>query len=348
MYLDKVLNIFCMKESFLKKYKPIFFSDFCIEKELTQLLKNLIAVDSLNILFIGPAACGKTSFLDAIIREYYGVEIIPTDNVLYINSLQEQGIQYYRNEVKAFCKIRTSIHGKKKFIVLDDIDSINPQSQQVFRNCIDKYKNNVQFICSCTNTQKVIESIQSRLDTIKINPIHKVIDNIQSRCTIIPLKPISNNFLNEIFLKIKKEENLNITKKAKKFILNVCNNSVRLLINYMEKFALLNFKITETKAKEICTIISFRAFGDYTNAWLIEKDLSKAIKIIFSIYQKGYSVMDILDNYFLFIKTTNILSETNKYELIKYICKYIAIFHTIHEAEIELAFFTNEIKKKIG
>jgi len=329
MYLDKVLNIFCMKESFLKKYKPIFFSDFCIEKELTQLLKNLIAVDSLNILFIGPAACGKTSFLDAIIREYYGVEIIPTDNVLYINSLQEQGIQYYRNEVKAFCKIRTSIHGKKKFIVLDDIDSINPQSQQVFRNCIDKYNHNVHFLAAAFNIQKVI-------------------DNIQSRCTIIPLKPISNNFLNEIFLKIKKEENLNITKKAKKFILNVCNNSVRLLINYMEKFALLNFKITETKAKEICTIISFRAFGDYTTAWLIEKDLSKAIKIIFSIYQKGYSVMDILDNYFLFIKTTNILSETNKYELIKYICKYIAIFHTIHEAEIELAFFTNEIKKKIG
>lgn len=100
-------------------------------------------------------------------------------------------------------------------------------------------------------------------------------------------------------------------------------------------------------AKEICTNISFYEFEKYTNAWFIEKDLPKAIKILFSIFNKGYSVMDILDSYFLFVKTTDIMDENSKYKLIKYICKYISIFHTVHEAEIELALFTNELNKNI-
>ena len=90
------------------------------------------------------------------------------NNVLYINSLQEQGISYYRNEVKTFCQTSSGIHGKKKFIILDDIDVINEQSQQVFRNCIDKYSHKVHFLASCSNIQKTIESIQSRCTLINL------------------------------------------------------------------------------------------------------------------------------------------------------------------------------------
>ena len=136
----------------------------------------------------------------------------------------------------------------------DDIDLINDQSQQVFRNCIDKYSHNVHFIASCSNTQKVI-------------------DSIQSRCTIMKIKPMNSSFLQKIFINIKTKENLNISKKAESFILNVCNNSIRLLINYMEKFKLLGIHITEQKAKEICTNISFYEFENYTKAIFFEKRL---------------------------------------------------------------------------
>jgi DNA polymerase III delta prime subunit len=50
--------------------------------------------------------------------------------------------------VKTFCQTCSVIKGKKKIIVLDDIDLINEQSQQVFRNCIDKFSHNVNFISS--------------------------------------------------------------------------------------------------------------------------------------------------------------------------------------------------------
>ena len=304
----------------------MIFADFFIEKLLIKLLKTLIKMDSLNILLIGNSGSGKTSILDATIREYYGIKKIPKYNVLYINSLKEQGIQYYRNEVKTFCQTASSVNGKKKFIVLDDIDLINDQSQQVFRNCIDKYSHNVHFLASCSNIQKVI-------------------DSIQSRCTIVKIKPMGLNFLQKIFNKIKKNEKLDITKSAEKFILNVCNNSTRVLINYMEKFKLLNIPITEKKVKKICTNISFYEFEQYTKMWYKEKNIIKSIKIIFLIHNKGYSVMDILDSYFSFIKITTLLPEEIKYKIIKLILKYIAIFHTIHENEIELCFFTNQLVK---
>ena len=38
------------------------------------------------------------------------------------------------------------------------------------------------------------------------------------------------------------------------------------------------------------------------------KILRSLIKIIYKIYKKGYSVMDILDSYFTFIKITQICS----------------------------------------
>ena len=53
--------------------------------------------------------------------------------------------------------------------------------------------------------------------------------------------------------------------------------------------------------------------------------------------------MDILDNFFLFTKITSIVNEDIKYEIIPIICKYITVFHNIHEDEIELALFTNNL-----
>ena len=315
-----------MNIPFLKKYQPQFYKDFTIEKDYIELLNTLKNMDNLNILLVGNSGCGKTSLLHASIREYYQQPKIPKNNVLYINNLKEQGIQYYRTEVKTFCQTPSLIHGKKKFIILDDIDLINDQSQQVFRNCIDKYSHNVHFLASCTNTQKVI-------------------DSIQSRCTIIKIKPIHKQFLKKIFNKIKKAEKITIDAKAEKFILNICNNSIRLLINYMEKFKLLDSVITERKVKEICTNISFYEFEKFTEEWYINKNLQYSIKIIYSIHKKGYSVMDILDSYFTFVKITNLLPEIIKYKVIILILKYIAIFHTLHEDEIELALFTNQLIK---
>jgi DNA polymerase III delta prime subunit len=310
---------------FIYKFQPLYFKDFEIDDEIIAILNTLISMNNLNILFIGDIGSGKTALLNALIREYYSTYTSKEyqDNILHINSLKEQGINYYRNDVKTFCQTCSSIKNKKKIVILDDLDLINEQSQQVFRNCIDKYSHNVHFISSCTNIQKVIESLQSRF-------------------TIIKIKPLQRDSLYKIMNKIKKNENIVINSDAEEFILNLCNNTAKILINYMEKFKLLNQTITLELATKVCTNISFVTFEQY-NKYLKDKKLSDAVKLLYDIYDKGYSVMDILDNYFLFIKVTNNLSEDEKYKIIPFICKYITIFHNIHEDEIELALFTNNL-----
>ena len=312
-----------LKESYLKKYKPKFYKDFFIDKEYVDILNTLQNMDNLNILFIGDHGVGKTSIINATINEYYGIKNISSENILYINSLKEQGIQYYRNNLKTFCQTKSTCPFKKKFIVLDDIDMINEQSQQVFRNCIDKYSNNVNFLISCTNNQKVI-------------------DNIQSRTTIIKLKKISNKNIKKLFERVKNNENIKIKKNAEKFLFNICNNSINKLLNNLEKFKIYNKTIDEKNIKNISTNISYTLFENYTKFWL-DKDYKNSINILLTIQKKGYSVLDILDSYFSFIKITDIVDEEKKYKIIKYILKSIQIFYTNNENEIELAFFTNNL-----
>jgi DNA polymerase III delta prime subunit len=319
-----------METLFLNKYQPFFFKDFETVPEMLDILNTLISMNNLNVLFIGDIGSGKTAFLNSVIREYYkGLEPSQyAENILHINSLKDQGINYYRNDVKTFCQTCSYIKGKKKIIVLDDIDFINEQSQQVFRNCIDKYSHNVHFISSCSNSQKVIESLQSRLIIIKIKPLQRV-------------------NLVKIMRKITQLEQISITNDAEDFILNVCNNTAKILINYLEKFKLLNEPITLELATNVCSNISLSTFEDYTQ-FLKDGKLDSAIHLLYSIYDKGYSVMDILDNYFIFIKITKMLSETQKYNIIPFICKYITVFHNIHEDEIELALFSNNLHQVIN
>lgn len=316
------MNIKKDEPLFIHKFQPIHLDDFGMDSDMHAFIKTLIQMNNLNVLLTGNMASGKTSLLSAIIREYYGGKLHP-ENILYINSLKEQGINYYRSDVKTFCQTGSTVKNKKKFVVLDDIDLINEQSQQVFRNCIDKYSHNVHFISSCCNIQKVIESLQSRFILVKIKPLNR--DNMTL-----------------LIAKIKQVENIEVDSDAEEFVINLSNNTVKVLVNYMEKFKLYGRPITLDHAMSLCSNISFQIFESYTNH-VKSGELNPAIKLIYDIYDKGYSVMDILDNYFIFIKSTDILSDDEKYKTIPYICKYITIFHDIHEDEIELALFTNNL-----
>ena len=312
--------------TFISKYKPYFINDFCIDSKLLSTLKTLLDINNLNVLLIGNSSSGKTTMLYALIREYYKLgkdDPIPENNILFVNNLKEQGIQYFRNEMKTFCQTHSAIHGKKKLVIVDDIDNINEQSQQVFRNYIDKYKQNIHFISVCSNIQKVIESIQSRLH-------------------IIQIMPPTNEQIQIIMNKIIDAENINIDEESKDYIMMISLGSIRVLINLLEKIYIYGGAVNIDACKKICSTISFREFENYYNK-LESKDLSGAIDILYSIHDYGYSVIDILDYFFAFIKMTKIISEDVKYKIIPYLCKFITVFHNVHEDGIELALFTNNL-----
>ena len=312
--------------TFISKYKPYFINDFYIDYKLISVLKTLLDINNLNILIVGNTGSGKTTMLYSLIREYYNLDkdaSFPENNILFVNNLKEQGIQYFRNEMKTFCQTHSSIHGKKKLVIIDDIDNINEQSQQVFRNYIDKYKQNIHFISVCTNIQKVIESIQSRLHIIQL-----------TQPTKLQIRDIMN--------KIITIEGIDIDEESKEYLMMISLGSIRVLINLLEKIYIFGESVTIQSCKKICSTISIQEFELYIDK-LTQGDLSGAIDTFYSIHDYGYSVIDIMDYFFAFIKITNVINEDTKYKIIPFLCKYITVFHNVHEDGIELALFTNNL-----
>jgi DNA polymerase III delta prime subunit len=326
-----------LEPSFMMKYQPHVLQDFELDKDIFDIFTMLIQMDSVNVLILGDHGSGKTSIINALVRAIYKDtpvnNAISDQSVLYVNNLSDQGIQYYRTHVKTFCQTTSGIRGKKKVLILDDLDTITENNQQAFRTRIDKYQHNVHFICSCTDTNKIIDSIQSRL-------------------TIIKLRPLSYDNMIRIYDKITTAENMvhRISDDAKKLLIQSANNSPRMLINYLEKINILDMDriIDKNDIPDICTVIHHNTFEKYTRAIFEDRDLHTGVKLLYKIYDNGYSVMDILDNYFLYIKSTNIIQEDLKYSILPFICKYIVVFHTIHESEIELALFSNQLLSSIN
>ncbi len=314
----------------ISKYKPYFVNDFYADPSFKCVLHTLFELDDINVLFIGNSNTGKTTLLYAIIREYYGLSkesSFPENNILHINNLKEQGINYFRNEMKTFCRSSSNIYGKKKLVIIDDLDMINEQSQQVFRNYIDKYKNNVNFISVCSNIQKVIESIQSRVHILKLQV------------------PDENHIL-QIMNHIIQNENMVIDDVSRAYLLKISNGSIRTLMNHLEKVYIYNEAIDLEICKKLCVNMSSDKFVEYFQL-LRNNQIPDAIHVLYSIHDYGYSVIDILDYFFTFVKEYEQLSEDEKYRLIPVICKYITIFHNVHEDGIELALFTKGIREQL-
>ena len=313
---------------FLNKYSPQFLIDFKSNSEFKNTLNIMIEEDHLNILINGNSDNGKSTILNIIINEYFKNIKNYEMNIMRINSLGDNGIHFFRNEVKTFCKIPSTIANKKKIVLLDDIDLLNDANQQIFRNFIDNYSNNVFFLASCIN-------------------IHKVIETIQSRLIIVKLPNINYKYLYEICSNICDKENIIIDEESKNKIVVLSNNSVRTLISYLEKMYLLNKKIDKNIINNICTNINFNEFYKYTDYIFFKKQIKEAVKIFIELTNKGYSIVDILNNYFLYLKITDQLSEHNKYKIITFICSTISNFYVKHDNILELFNFTYNLSKII-
>lgn len=319
-------------------YCPHTLDEFGLDMATHGALRSLLAMNSLNVLLYGNPSSGKTTLVDVLVHEYYSVtnqtsSVSSVGQIMHINSLKEQGVRFYRTEMKAFCRSVSAIPGKKKLVIIDDLDSVPEQSQQVFRDYIDKYSCNVCFIATCTNLQRVIESIQSRVHLLRLRSL----PNVQIDALI-----------NRICL----EQQIPLSIKGKAQIIAASNGSVRAAINSLEKLRILGVHMLTndyTKLEDgldagpMCELTVFFSFllsgidGDDTTP------LCNAILTLFTLYDLGYSVIDILDFVYQFIKTTTMFDERIKYKMIPVLCEYIIIIHDLHEDKIELALLTNRL-----
>jgi len=314
----------------LNKYRPYFLDDFENATSNTFLfIKHLIQKDRLNIIIVGKESSGKSTLINSIIRDYYKHKNKSHEcyeqNVLRINILNENGINYYKTDVKTFCQSNIN---QKKIVVLDDLCSISEEGQLYFKYLIEKYKN-IQFIASTTHLHKIAKPILSYFIHIPIPPLTK--SNISN---------ITQTIFEKECLHIKECDIIPITN----FLIDTTNSNIKMIINIIEKIKLSRCEsITLDKIQSLSNNISYITLSRYTNC-IIESKLNEAIHIMFHLYNLGFSVVDILYEYFQFIKNQNVsIDDKQKYIIISIITKYITLFYETPETNIELSFFTNEL-----
>ena len=78
-------------------------------------------------------------------------------------------IDTLRTEIQQFAST-VSFNGKRKYVILDEADYLNPQSTQpALRNFMEEFSNNCGFILTCNFKNRIIEPLHSRCSVVEFN-----------------------------------------------------------------------------------------------------------------------------------------------------------------------------------
>ena len=143
-------------------YRPRRVEDCILPKGLKDTFLEFINQGDIpNLLLCGTAGVGKTTVARALC-EQMGVDYI------VINGSESGNIDTLRNDIRAFAStVSISSTGKRKIVILDEADYLNPQSTQpALRGFIEEFSRNCGFIFTCNFKNRIIEPIHSRCSVI--------------------------------------------------------------------------------------------------------------------------------------------------------------------------------------
>ena len=310
-----------LSQNFCEKYKLNILKNDIFDKDFTDLIKASIDCDCLKFILLGDNKFIQHMIIDNIIQY---LDICHEDKLI-VNNIKDQGITNIRYEIKLFTQTPTK--KGKKILIVDDMHLFSESIQKLFINYIDKWSKNIHIIFTSNNIYNIDELLVTRLFPLNTPSIEE-----ESLQTII------NN--------ICVNEDINISIEIVNYIIEISEKNIQNIYHILEKCKLLQISkpITMSIISDICTLISNNDLEKYFNI-IKKKNIHAAYNYLLYITNNGHSVIDILNEVNMFLKNTNILTEEQKYKCCQVTCSYIVTFITIHEEEIELLLYTEEISE---
>ena len=154
-----------MTDDFLwvEKWRPPTISQCVLPERLKIQFQAFVDIERIpNLLLSGGPGVGKTTVARALLKQ------LDLDYII-INGSMKGNIDTLRTEIQQFAS-SVSFNGKRKYVILDEADYLNPQSTQpALRNFMEEFSNNCGFILTCNFKNRIIEPLHSRCSIIEFN-----------------------------------------------------------------------------------------------------------------------------------------------------------------------------------
>ena len=270
-----------MSETFLwcEMYRPKDVESCILPKNLKDTFSEFVQSGQVpNLVLSGGSGVGKTTVAKAMLEELDATYMM-------INGSEESGIDVLRTKIKNFAST-VSLHGGRKYLILDEADYLNPQSTQpALRGFMEEFHKNCGFIFTCNYKNRLIEPLHSRCSVVDF-----VIPNSE--------KPkLASQFFQRIE-DILNEQNIEYDKRVIAEVINKHFPDWRRILNELQRYSVsgvidagMLVDIAEINIKELMLSMKNKEFTN-VRKWVVNNLDNDSVRLLRRIYDNLYDYVE--------------------------------------------------------
>ena len=268
-------------ETFLwvEQYRPKNVESCILPKDLKDTFIEFVKQGSIpNLILSGGSGVGKTTVAKAMLDELGATHMM-------INGSEESGIDVLRTKIKNFAST-VSLHGGRKYLILDEADYLNPQSTQpALRGFMEEFHKNCGFIFTCNYKNRLIEPLHSRCSMVEF-----MIPNSEKQT-------LASEFMGRV-ITILEEQKVKYDKRVVAEVINKHFPDWRRVLNELQRYSISGMidagilvNISEVNIKELMHSMKNKEFTN-VRKWVVDNLDNDPVRLLRSIYDHMYDYMD--------------------------------------------------------
>tara|TARA_Y100000114_G_scaffold72806_1_gene66695 strand:+ start:507 stop:1418 length:912 start_codon:yes stop_codon:yes gene_type:complete len=153
-----------------EKYRPSKLTEIRGQTNFTTDAYNWIEENNMpNLLIYGQYGTGKTAASIVLAKSILKDDF--KNNYIEINASDDRKLETVRTTIKNVAQSMTLGDAPFRIIHLDEMDGMTSDAQNALKRIMERYADNVRFIITCNDRNKIIFALQSRCANYNFKPV---------------------------------------------------------------------------------------------------------------------------------------------------------------------------------